>query len=84
MKSTPSPVLSLLRTLSATLPPRRTYSTPAQAAPAVTARTLSDLRFRIGKCLSFGLGPTQIYEAGRVLQRLAKDWRELLAGSEGF
>lgn len=32
----------------------------------------------------FGLKPAQVDEAGRILQRLARDWRELIAGSDGF
>lgn len=32
----------------------------------------------------FGLRPAQIDDAGKVLQQLARDWRELIAGSEGF
>lgn len=32
----------------------------------------------------FGLKPAQVHEAGRILQRLARDWRELIAGSDGF
>lgn len=32
----------------------------------------------------FGLRPEQIDEGGQILQQLANDWRELLAGSEGF
>lgn len=32
----------------------------------------------------FGLKPTQVDEAGKILQQLARDWRELIAGSEGF
>lgn len=32
----------------------------------------------------FGLKPPQVAEAGRILQELARDWRELIAGSEGF
>lgn len=32
----------------------------------------------------FGLKPAQIDDAGKILQQLARDWRELLAGSEGF
>lgn len=34
--------------------------------------------------MMFGLKPAQIDEAGKVLQQLARDWRELVAGSEGF
>lgn len=32
----------------------------------------------------FGLKPAQIDGGGQILQQLARDWRELLAGSEGF
>lgn len=32
----------------------------------------------------FGLKPAQVVDAGDVLQQLARDWRELIAGSEGF
>lgn len=47
-------------------------------------RWLTITKRRIGKCLMFGLKPSQIEEAGRLLQRLARDWRELILGSEGF
>jgi len=32
----------------------------------------------------FGLKPHQVEEAGQILQQLARHWRELIAGSEGF
>lgn len=32
----------------------------------------------------FGLKPLQVQEAGDVLRQLAGDWRELVAGSEGY
>ena len=32
----------------------------------------------------FGLKPTQVEEAGQILRQIARDWRELVAGSEGF
>lgn len=32
----------------------------------------------------FGLKPGQVDDAGKILQQLARDWRELIAGSEGF
>lgn len=58
------------------------------AAPTITTllppRWLSDLKTRIGKCILFGLQPTQIDEAGSLLGTVAKDWRQLVAGSEGF
>ncbi|KAI4104218.1 MAG: hypothetical protein L6R37_003387 [Teloschistes peruensis] len=38
----------------------------------------------VGKCINFGLPSAQVDEAGSLLRILAGDWRELLAGSEGF
>jgi hypothetical protein len=34
--------------------------------------------------MMFGLKPAQIDEAGAILEEIARDWRELVAGSEGF
>ncbi|KAJ5898989.1 hypothetical protein N7495_003733 [Penicillium taxi] len=42
------------------------------------------MKRRIGRCMMFGLKPAQIDEGGKILQQLATDWRELIAGSEGF
>jgi hypothetical protein len=42
------------------------------------------IKRRIGKCMMFGLKPGQVEEAGNILQRIARDWRELIAGSEGY
>lgn len=42
------------------------------------------IKGRLGKCFTFGLKPHQIDEAGEILQVIARDWRELTAGSEGF
>ena len=50
----------------------------------ITPRWLSELKHRIGKCILFGLKPDQADEAGHILKILARDWRTLLAGSEGF
>ncbi|KAL8792945.1 MAG: hypothetical protein Q9195_004442 [Heterodermia aff. obscurata] len=47
-------------------------------------RWLADVKKRIGKCIIFGLRPKQVDEAGKILRVLARDWKELLAGSEGF
>ncbi|KAL9132130.1 MAG: hypothetical protein Q9217_000064 [Psora testacea] len=52
--------------------------------PAFPARWLPDLKVRLGKCIIFGLSNPQIDEAGDILRTVAQDWRELLAGSEGF
>ena len=50
----------------------------------VDPRWLTLMKRRIGKCMMFGLKTPQVQEAGEVLQQLARDWRELVAGSEGF
>lgn len=34
--------------------------------------------------MMFGLKPEQVEEAGLILKEIARDWRELIAGSEGF
>lgn len=62
---------------------RREY-TRETATATLSPRWLSDVKQRIGKCILFGLKPHQTDHAGRILQEIAKDWRELVAGSEGF
>lgn len=47
-------------------------------------RWLSDLKRRIGRCISFGLRPEQVRRAGDVLKVVSREWRDLVAGSEGF
>lgn len=42
------------------------------------------MRARIGKCIMFGIDDAQTSEAGSILQEVSSDWRDLLAGSEGF
>ena len=66
--------------------PRAHFSsvTPPPASVSLSTRWLSELKARIGRCLLFGLKSSQIDEAGRILRIVAEDWRELLAGSEGF
>lgn len=51
---------------------------------AVPQSWLSDLKTRMGKCIVFGLQPAQLDEAGDILRIVAGNWRELVAGSEGF
>jgi hypothetical protein len=67
---------------------KRCYSqsTPTLSPPPSqqTPRWLSDLKLHIGRCLTFGLKLDQTQEAASILEELAKDWRELVAGSEGF
>ncbi|OAG39383.1 hypothetical protein AYO21_06399 [Fonsecaea monophora] len=55
-----------------------------ESKSALPPRWLSDTKTRIGRCITFGLPPKLVEEAGQVLQVLARDWRELLAGSEGY
>src|SRR5947208_2351743 len=56
----------------------------AKGAGALSPRWLSDLKSRIGKCIIFGLQPEQLQRAGHILNVVARDWRDLVAGSEGF
>ena len=68
--------------------PRLSTAASASDSPKhddpLPARWLPDLKKRIGKCIIFGLRPAQVDEAGKILRVLARDWRKLLAGSEGF
>lgn len=52
--------------------------------PPPPARWITDLRARVGKCLVFGCNDAQIAQAAAVLRAIATEWRELLAGSEGY
>ena len=63
---------------------RRYTSTAAPVTEVLPARWLSDLKRRIGKCIIFGLKQEQVDEAGSILKIVAREWRELVAGSEGF
>lgn len=53
-------------------------------AAALSPRWLSDLKRRIGRCISFGLTPEQVRRAGNVLHVVGREWKDLVAGSEGF
>ncbi|KAI8624368.1 thioesterase-like superfamily-domain-containing protein [Xylariaceae sp. FL1651] len=77
-------------------PPSRFYSSstsPNTVTSAVSetpppppppSRWVSDVRARIGKCIAFGCDPTQARQAASIMNILAKEWRVLSAGSEGF
>lgn len=80
---------------SSHIPPRRPFSAstgrvrstsdPSAAIPeAPPSRWIADLRARIGKCLTFGCNGQQINQAAEVLRVIATEWKELLAGSEGY
>lgn len=57
----------------------------AQCIPLpLSPRTGEELKQRIGHCIKFGLTRAQLVEAAEILRILASDWRELLAGCEGF
>ena len=60
------------------------FSSTSAAASDPPHRLLADVKKRIGKCINFGLQPMQADEAGSILRLFASDWKELLAGSEGF
>lgn len=65
----------------------RPFSTTLSSAPNPSTpppRWLSDLKSRLGRCIIFGLSNPQIDEASEILRIVARDWRELVAGSEGF
>lgn len=50
----------------------------------IDPKWLSDVKERIGKCITFGLTSKQLQEASRILQQLAADWTGLLVGGEGY
>ena len=62
--------------------PSRFYS--AAPIPAGLPIRISELRSRIGKCIIFGLKDEQIDEAGAILRDIAREWKGLVAGVEGF
>ncbi|WPH04290.1 Putative HotDog domain superfamily protein [Acrodontium crateriforme] len=69
-------------------PPLRKWSShetsPTPATASLSPRWLADVKKRIGHCITFGLTPTQTTQAGKILNEIASDWRELIAGSEGY
>lgn len=54
------------------------------ASMALDPRWLSNVKRRIGKCITFGMKSPQVATAGAILAEIVRDWRELVAGSEGF
>ncbi|KAL4910604.1 hypothetical protein BDW74DRAFT_685 [Aspergillus multicolor] len=50
----------------------------------IDPRWLTMTKRRVGRCMMFGLKPPQIQEAGELMRQIATDWRELIAGSEGY
>ena len=56
--------------------------TPSEST--VNPRWLTDIKTRVGKCIAFGMSSAQIDDAGKVLEELANDWKNLTVGCEGF
>ncbi|KAI0533039.1 thioesterase-like superfamily-domain-containing protein [Xylaria digitata] len=69
-------------TKSEAAPPAIPAGSDAQLAPP--SRWVSDVRARIGKCIMFGCDAAQVQRAAKILGTLAREWRVLSAGSEGF
>ena len=74
--------LTRLKKTSLLASTRRYQSSSATAQ--LSPRWLSDLKSRIGACITLGLTPAQTALAGSILHEVARDWRELVAGSEGY
>ncbi|PTU18417.1 hypothetical protein P175DRAFT_0444161 [Aspergillus ochraceoroseus IBT 24754] len=76
--------IAQIRPFSASSPPASDSKTVAPKPPDIDPRWLTMTKRRVGRCMMFGLKPDQIQEAGEILQQIARDWRELIAGSEGY
>ncbi|KAK3995595.1 thioesterase-like superfamily-domain-containing protein [Cladorrhinum sp. PSN332] len=59
-------------------------STTPKKVEAPPSRWIGDLRDRIGKCIIFGCNNQQVSRAAVVLRALALEWKDLLAGSDGY
>ena len=62
----------------------RQHVDPAAATAPLNPRWLSDLKSRLGKCIHFGMNASQTTRAGLILAEVSRDWKALLAGSEGY
>ncbi|KAI0977105.1 thioesterase-like superfamily-domain-containing protein [Xylaria arbuscula] len=69
-----------IRTISSAAPTQEPYD----SVPLPPNRWVSDVRARIGKCIGFGCNSTQVQRAAKIISTLAREWRVLSAGSEGF
>ncbi|OBT74555.1 hypothetical protein VF21_07559 [Pseudogymnoascus sp. 05NY08] len=86
--------LSQARVLRSTASTARVSSRPSSSnaaahskgagLPALSPKWLSDTKLRIGKCLTFGMNAEQVQQAAKICKILGQEWKELLAGSEGF
>ncbi|KAF2849293.1 Thioesterase/thiol ester dehydrase-isomerase [Plenodomus tracheiphilus IPT5] len=81
----PSPsILPNIQTIPRLTRFKSTSTTDLPATANLSPRWLSDVKTRIGKCVMFGINKEQTQEAGSILHEVNQDWRELVAGSEGF
>lgn len=81
--STPSIPIHFNRQYSSQTQPSQSQPSPPPTKPN-NSRFLSTVKSRIGKCILFGLSTPQTQKAGTVLKVLGEEWRELVAGREGF
>ncbi|KAF1920312.1 hypothetical protein BDU57DRAFT_10403 [Ampelomyces quisqualis] len=69
-------------------PRARAYCSPrpprAHVPSPLPPRWLADVRQRVGKCVLFGMTSAQTRDAALVLSALARDWRDLVGGCEGY
>jgi len=60
------------------------YSPPATPLQTKDGRWLSTMKTRIGKCVFHGLKNEETSQTSMILADLAENWREYVAGSQGF
>ncbi|KAF5877777.1 uncharacterized protein Bfra_002145 [Botrytis fragariae] len=67
-------------------PISKRFETTITRQPDATSdsRWLGTIKARIGKCIMFGMSREQARDAGKILEVLGRDWRELLAGRHGY
>ncbi|EER24279.1 hypothetical protein CPC735_056490 [Coccidioides posadasii C735 delta SOWgp] len=75
---------SCLSSGQAAQPSPRSSASTSPENYKLDSKWLSVTKKRLGKCLQFGLQPEQVRAAGDILKQVTRDWRELVAGSEGF
>ncbi|KAL4811274.1 thioesterase-like superfamily-domain-containing protein [Aspergillus unguis] len=84
--------ISSVRPFSVSVPAKNAQAQASGSKPTATTskphdidpRWLATTKRRVGRCITFGLKPHQVQEAGEIVRQIARDWRELLAGSEGY
>ncbi|PYI30191.1 Thioesterase/thiol ester dehydrase-isomerase [Aspergillus indologenus CBS 114.80] len=89
-RSFATPIRALSTSPSPQNAPSSTAKSPSATGPTtqkphgIDPRWLTMTKRRLGRCMMFGLRPSQIQESGELLRQIARDWRELVAGSEGY